>query len=339
MIRRQHLCDNNGNRHVSGVCLDLVWPPRCLGHCWSVLYCRSQSDWSCTFLPPGFPGAARADGRSYSEPPTGNKEKREYTKKNPSHFLQRRHGCIISPLQQDCCRLWSTGRPLPLCRQWSGIHPEKLFWWAEGRLDREEPGPLEAGPVLEGTTETTSADLKSFHRQGVKGGQKMYRIWFDCQWIWKVMWKCEDRSRIWGGKWSNQNRISIILYINIIIHHSIKLTFDSFLWSKMTVWGHNWATNTAVIRKKSSKKYLVSSWSCWNSGSYSVPHLLWRWQWPCHCSPASSRPSLSVWTRIGQPPDQSPWQLRCLRSRSSHQQDHWRKKTSAVTVSDFIFEK
>lgn len=239
-------------------------------------------------------------------------------KKNPSHFLQRRHGCIISPLQQDCCRLWSTGRPLPLCRQWSGIHPEKLFWWAEGRLDREEPGPLEAGPVLEGTTETTSADLKSFHRQGVK----MYRIWFDCQWIWKVMWKCEDRSRIWGGKWSNQNRISIILYINIIIHHSIKLTFDSFLWSKMTVWGHNWATNTAVIRKKSSKKYLVSSWSCWNSGSCSVPHLLWRWQWPCHCSPASSRPSLSVWTRIGQPPDQSPWQLRCLRSRSSHQQDH-----------------
>lgn len=159
-------------------------------------------------------------------------------------------------------------------------------------------------------------------RGQVGGKQMMYRIWFDCQWIWKVMWKCEDRSRIWGGKWSNQNRISIILYINIIIHHSIKLTFDSFLWSKMTVWGHNWATNTAVIRKKSSKKYLVSSWSCWNSGSCSVPHLLWRWQWPCHCSPASSRPSLSVWTRTGQPPDQSPWQLQCLRSRSSHQQDH-----------------
>lgn len=97
MIRRQHLCDNNGNRHVSGVCLDLVWPPRCLGHCWSVLYCRSQSDWSCTFLPPGFPGAARADGRSYSEPPTGNKEKREYTKKNHPIFSRENKDASSHP--------------------------------------------------------------------------------------------------------------------------------------------------------------------------------------------------------------------------------------------------
>lgn len=141
--------------------LHLVWPPLFLGLCYSVLYCRSQSKWSCNFPSPGFPKTARPGGQSYSAHPA--KTKWFIVLPFFLWFFQCLQKVVLSelwPQPQDCSPLSSTGNWLRLYRRSSGTRQGSRSWREDTLRDWTRHEPQAPGPALRETRKVVSLSVK-----------------------------------------------------------------------------------------------------------------------------------------------------------------------------------